>query len=380
MKLLMWFVMLTKRLYKKPAFAAILLLIPALVLLYAGSAGEDSGMLTVALSQEGSDSLAAAVIRDLEDSSQLIRYVVCESAEDAENLVRYGKADMAWIFASHMEDRLAAFLAQPSAKNALARVVVRQDDVSLMLARERLSGGLYQVLSQRLYVTYVRENVPGLSHLSDGELMDYYHSRQITDELFVFGEESPALAEGVTTHYLTAPVRGLLAVVMVLCAMASAMYHMADCRRGTFGWVSAQRRWAVELGCQLVSLLQVGAAVLLALGLAGMAGHPGQELAATALYCLCCAGFAMALGRLCGSAGVLGTAMPLALVAMLVVCPVFFDLGALRPFQYLLPPTYYINALYNAKYFGYMVLYTGGCFGVYALLGLGKNRRNHGSF
>lgn len=372
MKLVLWFGLLTKRLYKKLTFLAILLLIPALVLGYSVAAKGDSGMLSVALAQQNQDALAESLIAGFDDSSQLIRYVVCDSAQEAEDLVRSGKVDMAWIFLEDLEARLEAFLDQPAEKNAMVSVLVREDNVTLRLAREKLSGILYRQLSQRLYISFVRENVPELAALSDEALMEYYRTRDITDDLFAFDETDPAMASVQTVHYLTAPVRGLLAAVTLLCGLATAMYYIQDSRRGTFSWVSSRRRGTVELGCQLVSLTNVSAVVLIALALSGHAGSLWQELAAAALYCLCCAAFCMLLRRLCGRMQVLGTLLPLLMVVMLVVCPVFFDLGVLRSAQYLFPPTYYINAVYNTKYLWYMLAHTGVCFSLYSLLGLFK--------
>ena len=58
--------------------------------------------------------------------------------------------------------------------------------------------------------------------------------------------------------------------------------------------------------------------------------------------------------------------MPLLAVVMLLVCPVFFDLGMVRTVQFLFPPTYYINGVYQSRYLLYMTVYplccAGGCF------------------
>lgn len=370
MKIMMWFWLLTKRLYKKPTFLAILLLIPALVLGYGAAAGDDSGMITVALAQKGDDPLGAEWIAALADSSQLIRFEICPDGERAENLVRGGKADMAWIFHEDPEAGFAAFAAQPKKENAFVTVLLREDSVALRLAREKLSGMLYQALSRQVYISFVRENVPELDVLSQGELMEYYDNTLIGRELFVFEEWDTAMEDAQRVNYLTAPVRGLLAVVIVLCAMATAMYYIQDTRRGTFAWVGARALPGVELGCQLVSLVNVTAVVMLALALSGQMGNLRVELPAALLYCFCCAAFAMLLRRLWGSLGALATLLPLLVVVMLAICPVFFDLGILRSFQYLLPPTYFIQAVYNAKYLVGMAGYTILCLGAYALLGL----------
>lgn len=372
MKLLMWFWLLTKRLYKKPTFLVILLLIPALVLAYGAAAKEDSGMITVALAQKEDDPIASAMLQSLHGSSQLIRYEICDDAQTAEDLVRGGKADMAWIFEGDLEARLRAFVAQPKKKNAMATVLLREDSVTLRLAREKLSGTLYRALSREIYLSYIRKDVPEFEALSDEVLMEYHSSQEMTDTLFAFHDAQAPLERTQTVHYLTAPVRGLLAVVIALCGMATAMYHTEDRRRGTFAWVSARKLGAVELGCQLVSLVNVTAVVLVALVLSGQTGSFLRELLTAVLYCLCCAAFSMLLRRLCGSVRMLAMLMPLLVVLMLVICPVFFDLGILRPFQILLPPTYFIQSIYNAKYLLYTAGYTGICLGLYSLLGLVK--------
>lgn len=366
----MWFWLLTKRLYKKLTFLAILLLIPALVLGYGAAAKGDSGMITVVLAQQEEDPIAEEIIRSLEGSTQLIRYEICDDAKIAEDMVRGGKADMAWIFHGDLDAKLDKFVEQPKAKNAIVTVLLREDDVSLRLAREKLSGALYRVLSQRVYLSYIRENVPEFDDLSDEVLMEYHAGQKMSDTLFDFGDPDAGMERVQSVHYLTAPVRGLLAVVIALCGMATALYYMQDTRRGTFAWVSTRRRPGVELGCQLVSLANVTAVVMLALVLTGQTGSFLAELATALLYCLCCAAFSMVLRRLCGSVRLLAMLLPLLVVVMLVVCPVFFDLGDLRSLQYLLPPTYFIQGAYNAKYLLYMMGYTGICLGVYGVLGL----------
>lgn len=367
-KMWMWFLLLTKRLYKKITFLTILLLIPVLVLGYHAAAKGDSGMISVAFAQKDDDPLAKVFIREFDADSQLIRYIPCDTPEEAEDLVRGGKVDMAWIFEEDLQARMEEFVKQPRDKNALATVLLREDNVTLRLAREKLSGSIYRELSRRLYLKYIRDNFPALEGYSDEKLLEYYQGQSFTDDLFTYDESDSVSRSIQTSHYLTAPVRGLLAVIVVLCGMATAMYYIQDSRRGTFGWVSVRRLPLVELGCQLVSIVNVTAVVMLALFLSGQAAGVVHELAAAVLYCFCCAGFCMLLRQLCRSVRVMGTMLPLLLVLMLVVCPVFIDLGALRKFQFLFPPTYFINAAYNPKFLLYMPLYTLACFGIYALI------------
>ena len=356
-KALLWLWMLTKRLYKKPAFLVIVILIPVLVLCYGASARRDSGMLTVALASEDGS-------LPVMEAGQLLRFVQC-TPDEAQTLVRHGKADTAWIFRAGWAEKVQTFAAEPKAENSFITVLVREDSVLLKLSREKLSGEVYSLISRQVALDFVRENVPGLNEVSDEALLRYIEKTFAGNRLFDYGEAGQAQP----VHYLTAPLRGLLAAVVVLCGLASAMYWQEDLRRGTFGWLSSGKRSLAELGCQLVALMHVGAVAVLALVLSGTAASPGRELAAMAMLVLCVAAVCAALRRLCGSMRLLAVLLPPVLAAVLVVCPVFFDLGALRALQQLLPVTHYLTGNLGA-----LALYTAAALGVYGLLGLTKRQ------
>ena len=66
MRLLRWMLLLSKRLYKKPAFLLILLLIPLAVFGLGSMAEEDHGMLHILLVQrDPSDPLSSSVVARL---------------------------------------------------------------------------------------------------------------------------------------------------------------------------------------------------------------------------------------------------------------------------------------------------------------------------
>lgn len=354
-KALLWLWMLTKRLYKKPTFLVILVLIPVLVLCYSASAGEDSGMLTVALASEDG-SLPAF------EAGQLLRIVECTPRE-AETLVRHGKADTAWVFCEDWAQKVTDFAASPKAENGFVTVLVREDSVALKLSREKLSGSMYAAISRQVAIDFVRQNVPGLAEVSDQSLLEYVDKTFAGNRLFDYGQAGQAQQ----VHYLTAPLKGLLAVVVVLCGLASAMYWQEDLRRGTFGWLSGGKQGLAELGCQVVALINVGAVAVLALVLSGTAASPGREALAMGMLVVCVAATSAALRRLCGSTRALAVLLPPVVVITLVICPVFFDLAALRTVQKLLPVTHYLTGD-----LGGLAVYTAASLGVYGLLGLLK--------
>lgn len=357
-KTFLWFWLLTKRLYKKPTFLAILVLIPLLVLGYSTVAKEDSGMVTIALAGHG-DLLTESIFDDLQESGQLIQYVVCKTAEEAQNMVRAGKADGAWIFPEDLQTCIDGFVKDSDGHGSFVRVIQREETVALMLARERLSGVLYPHIARSFYLRFLRKSYPELDSMTDEQLMEYYDGTELTDQLFSYDDASVERIQQV--HYLMSPVRGLLAVVIVLGGMATAMYAIRDNGNGTFQWLPAKYKFLPELGGQMITAWNLGGAALLALAFVGMAIGLFAELTVLLLYGFCVATFCMLLRRLLGSIRGIGTAMPLLIVVMLLVCPVFFDFGVMRRVQFLLPPTYYINSANNPAYLGYMLCYSIVC-------------------
>lgn len=343
-KLLLWFFMLSKRLYKKPTFVILMVLIPLLALGYTAITSGDSGMVTIGLACQGDDPLVQDLFSQLQSDSQLLSFQICSDPEEAESLLRGGKLDAVWVFPENIAEKIEEFVKRPTSSNAFITVLEREDSVLLMITREKLSEVTYPHIAQRVFVHFMRDLAPELSHLSDEQLLEYYHRTDLSFELFDF---EGADNQQKDTGYLLSPLRGLLATLILLCSLASAMYYIRDMETGTFAWVSKQRQLLPELGCQLTATLHIGIICLICLAFTGLAGNIWGELAVWIMYSLCCSLFAIVLRQLCGSIKLLGTILPLVIVVVLVICPVFFDLGSLRPFQYCLPPTYYINGTHG---------------------------------
>lgn len=372
-----WLLKLNKRLYKKLTFLLILVLIPVMVIGYGNAAQEESGILTIALAQEGDDPMAQAVMEDLKENTNLIRFVFCDTPSDAKQMIRDGKADGAWIFAEDMEEKVYEFVQNPSRKNAFVRVIEQDDNIPMRLVREKLSGTVFGYCSAPFYLAHIRNNVPELDEMSDEELMSYYNNFAKDIDLFEFAylESDSGAQDAQQANYLLTPVRGLLAVIIVLGGLAAAMYFIHDDRAGTFALVPQRNKAMVEFSCQMIAVVNVSLVALIAMLLAGLLGSLWRELPVLLLYVVTVSLFCMTVRRLCGKMTAVGVALPLLVVVMLVICPVFFDLGEVRMVQYIFPPTYYINAITSNRYLLLMAVYALILLIVYYLLGKVLRRR-----
>ena len=286
-------------------------------------------------------------------------------------MVNDQRADAAWIFDDNLEDAIYRFAAKPLRKNAFVQIMEGESTVPLKLIREKLSGVIFSRTSRAYYLSYLRENVPEVQDVPDETLLKYYDDFAAEATFFEFAYLDGGIKEETeqSSSYLLSPVRGLLAVVIVLGGLAAAMYYMQDEKLGTFSLVSQKRKDPVEFGCQMIAVVNVSAVALIALAAAGLMANLGREMVLILLNALATALFCMTVRRICGSIGILGTLLPVLMVGMLVVCPVFFDFGTLHYVQYLFPPTYYVNAVHSNYFLGLQVLYIAALLGVYVLLG-----------
>ncbi len=370
-KLLMWYVLLNKRLLKKPGFVVILLLIPILVGALGIAAGGDTGIVSVALACENNDDpLAKKITEELLSSSKLIRFTVCDTKEQAVELVFQGRSDAAWVFPDNMEKQVKLFAGDLTEKYSIVEVYEREDTVALLLSHEKLFGAVYGSCSEAFYLDYVRENVQGAEKLTDKEILKYYDETIPDGDLFEFTSLEGAVGNSDVdeANYMTTPVRGLLAVLVVLCGLATALFYMQDNQNGLFSWVSIRQRPLVAFGYQFTSVITVGLIVLLSLFVIDVNVSVGRELLSMLLYVIITTEFCLVVRLLCRNIKILGTLMPVIVIGLIIVCPVFLDIPDLLPLQRLLPPFYYINAAYNSRFLLNMVLYLVGGGALYVIL------------
>lgn len=374
----MWFFLLSKRLYKKATFVAILVMIPLMVVALNIVAQQDSGFVTIALAQEDpDDEISAAIVSDLMTNQRVIRFVKCETTEAAETMVTNLRADAAWVFPDDMQERIETFLATRRNKKPIVTVLLREETVPLRLSHEKLASALYTHCAPTLYRSYARAKTPELDGLSDEQLMSYYSGFEQENELFRFAYPDSEQSTGGANAggYLVTPLRGLLSIFVLLGGLAAAMFYMQDERRGVFSWVRQSRLAAVSAGCQGIAVLNLSVVMLLSLAAIGMTVSLSRELLLLLMYMLCCTAFCSLLAQVCGRVNVLGMVTPPLIVCMVVVCPVFFNLGVFRKLQFLFPPTYYLNAVHNDRYVVYGVIYFAICAVLSLLLSRVKNRR-----
>lgn len=373
-KIATWGFLLTKRLYKKPAFIVILLIIPLLTIGFSVLAKEESGFVTIALAQEAEDGLSADIITKLTEEDSMIRFLICDDAEDAESKVKTGKADAAWIFPDDMEQRIADFVESGFNDGEFIKVVQREESVLLIISREKLTGVLFESLSKECYLQSLRNQNEAFAECTDEELLRYFDGVERPEKFFVFeySDSDIKVEESTSKSMLITPLMGLLALVMLISGLATSMYFVKDKENGLFLFAPSHFHPLIEFGYQLISAINVAVVMTASLGFAGLTDNIFAEILAVFLYGLCVSAFCMMFRSLVRNKVAISVATPFVAVLCLVVCPIFFNIVIIKWAQLLLPPTYYISAGYQAEYFIYALIY---CLVLWVVYGISERLR-----
>lgn len=359
--------LLQKRLMKKYSFLVILGMIPVLSVCMFLAAGGESGVLHIVLCGENEqDDLAEQVIEELTGQKSILNYSVEPSADMAYQQVREGRADAAWIFSAGLADGVEAYTSYREDPAFLVTVVEREETVFLQLARERLYSALYPHLSYALFKNYITLDLAVGVEIPEEELRAEYASIQVDDGIFRFSYRNTddRVDREAETNYLLTPLRGLLALVVLLCGFAASLYFEQDKAEKLFVQIPLGRGIFFPYLYHLPAVMDGAAAVLLTYFITHIFLSRGRELGLMALYCAACIGFCNLLRKICGTIQRLSTCIPLLMLAMVALCPIFISLRQFRMVQYLFPPFYYLQCIHNTGYIKTFLLYIAALYGL----------------
>lgn len=351
-RLFTWYFLLNKRLLKKFSFILVLLSLPFLTFALGGIAKEESGVLHIALYQEDKeDALASAMLEELKSAESVIRFTEISSEEEGLELLAQSKIDAFWIIPKNIEDKIENYIKK---KKPVLQIREREDSSVLRLSREKLYKVIFPHLSYSLYMDFMYKEL-GEELSADAKtkqrLEQYYEKVKIEGDLLHF-----ALPEGDSyvekergTAYLLSPLRGMIAIWLVLCGFAAAMYFVSDLRSGLFSFIPAEHRIWISFAYQLSIMINAGLIMLAALFFSGVTVSFGREVLAVLLLIIAVIGFCNLLRLLLCNLYRIAAAIPFVLIVFLVLNPVFADIG-LKRLQYLTPVFYYLNLIYSMDF------------------------------
>lgn len=354
--------LLQKRLLKRKSFFLLLCLAPLLAAGVGRLSEEPAGIAVIALylPQKNTAAQENAAVEEIAhrifDGESVLRYLSCGDEKEARAYVESGEADAAWIFAEDMEERLRE-LADRRRVRPVVTVLERSDSVPLILSREILTAAIYPAFSYAVYEGYVREEL-GMEEMTEEELRAAYERVAVEGSLFRMVYPDRTLGEAEDYGYVQAPLRGILAIWLIFCGLASALWFMRDEEKGVYERIPAAKRLLASYTACAVFLADASVVMLSAVKLSGVFTNWKSEVAGCVVFAACVTAFANFLRLLCRTPQRLGmTLLPLAAL-MLALCPVFLNLQRFRAGKMLLPPWYYLQSIHDTRYLYLAAVYT----------------------
>ncbi|MBO4749253.1 MAG: hypothetical protein J5546_02965, partial [Lachnospiraceae bacterium] len=220
-----WCFLTEKRLIKKISYVAVLLVMPFLVLGLRQGARQEAGMVSIGLytpAEEGS--LSDLVITRFMEEKSVLRFFRYESEEEALDALKAQRVDAIWILPEDLEKDLTK-LAQRKSIRPVARVVEREDDIALVFTREVLCSRIFPEFVYICYKEFCKSSV-GTEALPEEEFLRIYHANLWEGNLFQAQHlDGSDLTE---QSYVLAPIRGMLAIWLVIAGLSGILYHKMD--------------------------------------------------------------------------------------------------------------------------------------------------------
>lgn len=352
-KMLVWYLLLNKRLLKKAGFLVILSLIPVLAFMMTClTSSSDSGLIRVAVCSQDAQILSSFK----EDPSDVFHYSFCEDEEEALRLLTTSKVESAWVFAEDLEGAIERYADGNPA--TLVRIYEPQSSSLLKLSHEKIFSVLYPRISYRMYSSYIDELGGKEDFISEEEKKEIFEQFKNDGTLMRY-EYLNASKESVgEINYLTTPMGGMFAVLMLLCGLASTMYFLDDEKKGIFNWLLPKNRALVLWTSNFCAVTVAAVFSTVALILSNNYTSITNETVFMLIYILASASFCTLIGVLIPSQRAFGIVIPILLVACLVFCPIFLDLKDFRAIQMILPPSYFLFGRFDSSYIPDFVIYT----------------------
>ncbi len=354
-KCFVWFCMLTKRLLFQWSFILILCIIPIVMPLANVFMNQESGVFHVALCNEDKSERSAEIIESILNRESVVRFTYVNTREEAERAVRTKKADAAWIIKDGFRENLIDHV-NAERTGAVIDIIEQEETIITKISRELLFGAIYRDLSYEIYRDFSLDVLS--PDVPEEEMRSIYENQEKMGQVIVSRKLNTNKPVKSDVNYLTAPIRGILSLVMLLCSLAAAIYHLKDRKDGRFDWMSHRDRIAPAFASCLGAACISGAVVFIALIVSDVSTGFVNELLSMLLYIPAVTGFSLLLCVCIKSPGKLGALIPGIMIAALALSPIFFELAGVKIFSMLLPTYYYLYSVFDAMYYLYSIVYS----------------------
>lgn len=349
-----WFILYSKRLLKKPSFLILLLLLPLCTIALTKLSKEADSAIQVGiyLDLQEADDLAKSAYHILLEDKSLVHFHAYDSTEEMIHDIKTKKLDCGYFFPSQLEKAL-----QNNGSEETIIVYSPRDSLSSKMVNEKVYSAIIQDYSFVILEDFVsREKI--FSHMDDSilhkKLLSGYELYRSNGSTFTFDygiadtpqSDTQTLDTSSPLDYLTLPIRGMLAVLILIAGFCGGLLWYTDNKNGIYQQVSGSLSYFLTFITIWIPTLFTGIISLICIYLCGLNCGFGWEIFGMLFYCLLVTGFCSLLRILIPTEIMYACALPLFALISLIVCPVFSDFSIYIPvfklLRQLLPSYHYL--------------------------------------
>ncbi|MCR5722424.1 MAG: ABC transporter permease [Lachnospiraceae bacterium] len=347
------FILLNKRLYKQATYVILLMMIPIAVLAFSGAAKSGSQLMKIGIYAEDPDSESAKLlINEMASVREEISFTEYSSEDEAVKGVKSAKLDEAWVIPAGIDESFER-LAKGKRPKETIRLYAREQGVAHLFMQELLESKAFKVYAPDIFFAYTQDNHGEFGGLD--EFKKTFYDKAPGNSIFSYSILDGEKVEN--ENYLLMPVRGLLAILLLVTYLSASIFYMEDTDNGLFIYWHSKFKNLRALGYYGVVMIAPAVLVILALVLAGINVGITAEIVNMALYCLALILFSMIVRMIFNSTKTIGVIMPLIVIVSIVLSPVFVDLTGLRAVERLVPSFYYLMSTYDRHYIPQAAIY-----------------------
>ncbi|MBE6650972.1 MAG: ABC transporter permease [Ruminococcaceae bacterium] len=353
-----WFLLLTKRNFKKPSFIFILLLIPCVTLALMYITSRDTSVMHIGYTCEDEPTESTdKLFHALEENDGILAFKHYPDKGSGEKAIQNGEIESLWVFPADIEAKTKEYFS--GNKAPLVKVINREQTEMTEASRDRLFCQLFPYIAYSVFESYMTEELPGGNTLSEEELRYYYTLRGIDEEIInVVTVNSLGEIDQNRGNYITSPLRGILAVVVLLSALAGAMYTLLDIQRGLFVLFSFKKRIFLYF-CSLMScVVPASVTAVISVYFAGLGEGVAEEVSKMTLFALACVLMSLAMMPVLKTPKAFAVSVPIITILAIIFSPVFMNMNSFLVIQGLFPTYYYLYSFTDTTHILYLALYT----------------------
>ena len=371
-----YFLLFTKRLFQKPVYLFVLLILPCFSYFYSQSTINQSNNLKVALYIEGEDELAKAIVADLLVLDSQVDFYEVKDYETLTKDVITRKAECAYIFPDDLTELLDSHK-----KKDIITVLHAPSSILMPLSNEMVFASLFRHYAKNIMLDFAL-NFEAFSTY-DTEAMteellasyEHYMTEEVPYEFkFTTLGEQASLASS-SESLIISPIRGIFAVLMFLTALFSVVDWFKDQKKRIFLAVSYDKKPFASLLSILVPTLFCGIFGQISLLLSHTYTDILHETLYFVAYLIFVVGFCCFLKSFFRNGFSFSGIIPVFTMGSLIFSPVFFDFGSLFPIfnllEHLFLPSYFLNSFFVSGYYA-LFMFLGGC--IFLFLGIRLER------